>query len=234
MLRTGMISEKVGMTRLLLDNGAHVPVTVLNVGSCKVISARRYEKDGYNALQLGLGQVKLHRLNRASKGHFDKNHVSPARVLAEFRVDPAAMLDPGVEIGANHFLVDQLVDVTSVSIGKGFAGVMKRHGFRGLRASHGTSVSHRSLGSTGGCQDPGRVWKGKKMAGHMGSGRVTIHNLRVVSTDPERGLILIKGSVPGARGSTVLLRDAVRSPRPQSVPLPAGLLSLSKAEEGHA
>ena len=222
-MRTGMIAQKMGMTRVFTAQGNHVPVTVLRVDGCQVVAVRDETKDGYCALQLGVGQGKVKRVNKAARGHFAKAKVRPKQRLAEFRVSSDALLEVGQEISAEHFVAGQHVDVTGTSIGKGFAGAMKRHNFSGLRASHGVSVSHRSHGSTGQCQDPGKVFKGKKMAGHMGDKRVTTQSLEVVSTDEERGLILIRGAVPGAEGGWVLLRDAVKRKLPDEVPFPAGL-----------
>jgi large subunit ribosomal protein L3 len=222
-MRTGLIAQKLGMTRVFDDQGSHVPVTVLRLEGCQVVGRRTRDKDGYNAVQLGVGKTKVKNLSKAQRGHFAKAKVEPKRRIAEFRVSEDALLDLGAELSVNHFVSGQLVDVTGSSIGKGFAGAMKRHNFSGLRASHGVSLSHRSHGSTGNSQDPGKVFKGKKMAGHMGDRRVTTQNLMVVSTDEERGLILIKGAVPGAEGGWVLIRDAVKKAAPEGVPFPAGL-----------
>jgi len=221
--RTGLIAEKVGMTRVFTDAGKHVPVTVLKVDGCQVVAQRTAEKDGYTALQLGARDAKVKNVTRAARGHFAKAKVEPKRHLAEFRVSDDAMVDIGAELSAAHFVSGQKVDVVGTSIGKGFAGAMKRHNFGGLRASHGVSISHRSHGSTGNSQDPGKVFKGKKMAGHMGHARVTTQNLEVVSTDEDRGLILIKGSVPGPDGSVVLVSDAKKRAAPEDVPFPAAL-----------
>jgi large subunit ribosomal protein L3 len=210
----------MGMTRIFTPEGEHIPVTVLKLENCQVLAHRTDEKNGYTALQLGVGKAKVKSLTRAERGHFAVAKVEPKRKLAEFRVSPENMIDVGAEITADHFLEGQHVDVTGTSIGKGFAGGMKRHGFAGLRASHGVSVNHRSLGSTGQCQDPGKVFKGKKMAGHMGDVSVTTQNLRVVKTDAERGLIMIRGAVPGAKGGWVLLRDAVKRALPNEAPKP--------------
>lgn len=221
-MRSGLIAQKVGMTRIFAEDGTHVPVTVLKVDTVKVVSTRSEEKDGYTAVQLGYGLAKVKNVNKPTRGHFAKAKVEPSRKLVEFRVSPEATLEVGAELSAAHFVVGQYVDVTGTSIGKGFAGAMKRHNFRGLEASHGVSVSHRSHGSTGQNQDPGRVFKNKKMAGHMGAEQVTTQSLAVVSTDGDRGLILIKGSVPGADGGYVLIRDAVKKKLPEGVPFPAG------------
>ena len=209
-MRSGVIAQKVGMTRIFTDAGEHIPVTVLKLEHCQVVGHRTPEKNGYTALQLGSGTPKVKRMSRAARGHFAVANVEPKRKLAEFRVSPDNVIEVGAEITADHFVEGQFVDVSGTTIGKGFAGAMKRHGFHGLRASHGVSVSHRSHGSTGQRQDPGKVFKGKKMAGHMGDVNVTTQNLRVVKTDPERGLIMIRGAVPGAKGGWVLLRDAVK------------------------
>jgi len=228
-MRTGLIAQKLGMTRVFDDQGTHVPVTVLKLDGCQVVGRRTSESDGYSAVQLGVGKVKVKNLNKAQRGHFAKAKVEPKRRVAEFRVSDDALLDVGAELSVSHFVAGQIVDVTGTSIGKGFAGVMKRHGFAGLRASHGVSVSHRSHGSTGHSQDPGKVFKGKKMAGHMGDRRVTTQNLMVVSTDEDRGLILIRGAVPGAEGGWVMIRDAVKQARPEAAPFPAGLRSAGTA-----
>ena len=229
-MRSGLIVQKIGMTRIFTDAGQHIPVTVLKLDKCQVVAQRTEEKDGYNAVQLGSGFAKINRTNKAMRGHFAKAKVEAKRRLAEFRVSAENMLDVGAELAANHFVEGQWVDATGVSIGKGFAGAMKRHNFSGLRASHGVSISHRSHGSTGQCQDPGRVFKGKKMAGHMGDARVTMQNLTVVKTDTQRGLLMVKGGVPGAKGSWVLLRDAVKRPMPDDVPLPAALVGAAEEE----
>ena len=219
-MRCGLIARKMGMTRVFTDEGEHVPVTVLQLDGCQVVAQRTEERDGYTALQLGSGAAKVKRVTRPMRGHFARAEVEPKRKLAEFRVSPDALIEVGSELLADHFVAGQKVDVVGTSIGKGFAGAMKRHNFAGLRASHGVSVSHRSHGSTGHSQEPGKVFKGKKMAGHMGDARVTTQNLQVVSTDPDRGVILIRGAVPGARGGWVLVRDAVKAPRPEDVPWP--------------
>ncbi len=230
-MRTGLIAQKMGMTRVFTEAGQHVPVTVLKVDGCQVVAVRTEEKDGYSAVQLGLGAAKVKNMSKARRGHFAKAKVAPKRKLAEFRVSPDALLDVGAELSANHFVSGQYVDATGTSIGKGFAGAMKRHNFAGLRASHGVSISHRAHGSTGNSQDPGKVFKGKKMAGHLGDARITTQNLEVVSTDEARGLILVKGSVPGSEGSWVLLRDAVKRPAPDGLPFPAALREAAAAEE---
>lgn len=226
-MRSGVIVQKRGMTRLFSEEGLHVPVTVLQLESCQVVAQRTVERDGYTALQLGVGRAKVKRTTRAMRGHFAKAKVEPKRKLAEFHVTPDNLIEVGAEMMADHFVPGQKVDVCGVSIGKGFAGAMKRHNFSGLRATHGVSVSHRSHGSTGQCQDPGRVFKGKKMAGHMGSVRITTQNLEVVKTDIERGLILLKGAVPGAKGCWVLITDAVKHPIPDEAPKPGAFKSKS-------
>ena len=205
-MRSGLIAQKVGMTRLFLEDGTHVPVTVLSLENCQVVGQRTQEKDGYTALQLGAGSVKAKNITKADRGQFAVAKVEPKRQITEFRVDPANLIEVGATMQADHFVEGQLVDVTGTSIGKGFAGGMKRWNFGGLRATHGVSVSHRSHGSTGQRQDPGKVFKGKKMAGHMGAERVTTQNVEVVSTDADRGLILIRGAVPGSRDSLVFIR----------------------------
>ena len=222
-MRTGLIARKVGMSRVFAADGRHVPVTVLQIDNLQVTAQRTQDRDGYNAVQLGWGAAKVKNVSRAMRGHFAKAKVEPKRHVREFRVSEDALVDVGAELAASHFVSGQKVDVIGRSIGKGFAGAMKRHGFGGLRASHGVSISHRSHGSTGQCQDPGKVFKGKKMAGHMGDRRVTTLNLEVVATDEERGLILVSGAVPGARGGFVLVRDAVKRARHADAPFPAGL-----------
>ena len=230
-MRSGVIAQKVGMTRIFTDGGEHVPVTVLRLENCQVVGQRTAEKNGYTAVQLGAGRPKVKRLTRAERGGFAVANVEPKRKVAEFRVSPDNMIDVGAEFTADHFVEGQFVDVSGTSIGKGFAGAMKRHGFSGLRASHGVSINHRSLGSTGQCQDPGKVFKGKKMAGHMGDVSVTTQNLRVVKTDVERGLIMIRGAVPGAKGGWVLLRDAVKRALPESVPKPGAFRASAEDQK---
>ena len=210
-MRSGVIAQKVGMTRVYNDAGEHVPVTVLRMEAVQVVATRTVEKNGYTAVQLGAGQAKVKNTSKAMRGNFAIANVEPKAKLTEFRVSEDQLLEIGTEIKAGHFAAGQLVDVTGTTIGKGFAGAMKRHGFGGLRATHGVSVSHRSHGSTGSRQDPGKVFKNKKMAGHMGQTRVTTQNLEVVSTDEDRGLILIKGAVPGSKGAWIIVRDAVKS-----------------------
>ncbi|HUK10410.1 MAG TPA: 50S ribosomal protein L3 [Stellaceae bacterium] len=226
-MRTGLIAQKLGMSRVFAEDGTHVPVTVLKVENCQVVAVRTEEKDGYSAVQLGVGTRRVKNVTKPQRGHFAKAQVEPKRKLAEFRVTKDALLDVGAELSVEHFLPGQFVDVIGISIGRGFQGVMKRHNFGGLRASHGVSVSHRSHGSTGQRQDPGKVFKNKRMAGHMGAARVTTQNLAVVSTDTERGLILLRGAVPGFEGGYVLLRDAAkrRPPKDMKLPFPAALKS---------
>jgi large subunit ribosomal protein L3 len=222
-MRTGLIAKKIGMSRKFVDGGQHVPVSILHVEDCQVVAVKTVEKDGYSAVQLGIGQKKAKNTTRAMRGHFSRASVEPKKKLKEFRVTEDCLVDTGAELQADHFVVGQKVDVAGISIGKGFAGGMKRHNFAGLRASHGVSVSHRSHGSTGQCQDPGKVFKGKKMAGHMGACQVTLHNLEVVEADRELGLIVVKGGVPGAKGGYVFIRDAVKKDAPADVPLPAAI-----------
>jgi large subunit ribosomal protein L3 len=219
-MRSGIIAQKLGMTRVFTDEGEHVPVTVLKVENCQVVAQKTAARDGYTALQLGVGLTKVKRLTKAERGHFAAAKVEPKRKLAEFPVSPDNLIDVGAEITVDHFVPGQFVDVSGISIGKGFAGGMKRWNFGGLRASHGVSASHRSLGSTGQNQDPGRVFKGKKMAGHMGAEKVTTQNLVVVQTDTARGLILVRGAVPGSKGGWVMLRDAVKRKLPDNAPVP--------------
>ena len=229
MLRSGIIAKKVGMTRLFMDDGKQIPVTVLQLDNLQVVAKRTADKDGYSAVQLGAGTAKAKRVSKAMRGNFAVAKVEPKRKLAEFRVDAENLIDVGEEITANHYFEGQFVDVSGTSIGKGFAGAMKRHNFGGLRATHGVSISHRSHGSTGQCQDPGKVFKGKKMAGHMGAARVTTQNLQVVRTDADRGLIMVKGAVPGSKGGWVTVKDAVKKPQPENVIYPAALKSAAAA-----
>jgi large subunit ribosomal protein L3 len=228
-MRSGVIAKKLGMTRLFMEDGKQIPVTVLQLDNLQVVAQRTADKDGYTAVQLGAGTAKVSRTTAAQRGHFAKASVAPKRKLAEFRVSPDCLIDVGAEITADHYIAGQHVDVAGTSIGKGFAGAMKRHNFGGLRASHGVSVSHRSHGSTGQCQDPGKVFKGKKMAGHLGSVRVTTQNLQVVRTDAERGLIMIKGAVPGAAGGWVTVKDAVKKPEAKDAPRPAAIRAAAAA-----
>ncbi len=219
-MRSGVIAQKVGMTRLFTEAGEHVPVTVLRLDQCQVVGHRTADKNGYVALQLGAGSRKVRNVSKAERGNFAIAKVEPKRKLAEFRVSEDGVIPVGAEITADHFVVGQFVDVTGTSIGKGYAGGMKRWNFGGLRASHGVSISHRSIGSTGGRQDPGKTFKNKKMPGQMGVERVTTLNLRVVQTDVERGLILVEGAVPGAKGGWIMMRDAVKKALPKDAPKP--------------
>ena len=220
-MRSGLIAQKLGMTRIFTDDGAHVPVTVLALQGCQVVGQRTQDKDGYVALQLGAGSVKVKNVSKAERGHYAAAKVEPKRKVVEFRVSEDNLIDVGAELQADHFIEGQLVDVTGTSIGKGFAGAMKRHNFGGLRASHG---------STGQNQDPGKVFKGKKMAGHMGAERVTTQNVKVVKTDVERGLIMVQGSVPGSKGGWIQIRDAVKKPRPEGVALPGSFKAAANGE----
>ncbi|MGR3716922.1 MAG: 50S ribosomal protein L3 [Thermohalobaculum sp.] len=229
-MRSGIIAKKLGMTRLFMEDGRQIPVTVLQMENLQVVAQRLPEKDGYTAVQLGAGNARAKNTTQPMRGHFARASVAPKRKLVEFRVAPENMIDVGAEITADHFVSGQYVDVAGTSIGKGFAGAMKRHNFKGLRASHGVSVSHRSLGSTGQCQDPGKVFKGKKMAGHMGAARVTVQNLEVIRTDADRGLIMIKGAVPGSKGGWVTVRDAVKRRAPDGLPTPAAIRAVEAAE----
>ncbi|MGU3361444.1 50S ribosomal protein L3 [Methylobacterium sp. M6A4_1b] len=219
-MRSGVIAQKVGMTRIFTDAGEHVPVTVLKIDQCQVVAHRTVEKNGYVALQVGVGKAKVKNVSAAERGRFAVAKVEPKQKLAEFRVSEDKLIPVGAEITADHFIPGQFVDVTGTTTGKGFAGGMKRWNFGGLRATHGVSISHRSIGSTGGRQDPGKTFKNKKMPGHMGVDRVTTQNLRVVRTDPERGLILVEGAVPGVAGGWIQIRDAVKRKLPADVPQP--------------
>ena len=230
-MRSGLLAQKVGMTRIFTDAGEHVPVTVLKLDNCQVVAHRTQEANGYTALQLGAGARKVKNVTRAQRGHFAKAQVEPKAKVVEFRVSPENMIDVGAELTADHFVTGQYIDITGTSIGKGFAGAMKRWNFGGLRATHGVSVSHRSHGSTGNRQDPGKTFAGKKMAGHYGDERVTTQNLQVVRTDVERGLILVRGAVPGSKGGWVLVRDAVKRPLPAEAPKPG---AFRKAETNSA
>jgi len=219
MLRTGLIAKKLGMTRVYDDLGNHIPVTVLSTEGCTVVAHKTDDRDGYTALQLGAGEAKPKNVSKAERERFGKAKVTPKMKLVEFRVD-GDMIAVGSELTADHFVPGQKIDAAGTSIGKGFAGAMKRHNFGGLRATHGVSISHRSHGSTGQCQEPGKVFKGKKMAGHMGAARVTMQNLEVVRTDADQGLILVKGGVPGSKGSWVEVRDAVKGAKVEDLPTP--------------
>ncbi len=222
-MRSGVIAQKVGMTRIFTDAGEHIPVTVLKVDNCQVVAHRTKEKNGYTALQVGVGKAKVKNVSKAERGRFAVAQVEPKRKLAEFRVSEDAVIPVGAEITADHFIAGQFVDVTGITTGKGFAGGMKRWNFGGLRATHGVSVSHRSHGSTGNRQDPGKTFKNKKMAGHLGVERVTTQNLEVAGHDLDKGLLLIKGAVPGSKGGYVLVRDAVKRPRHADAPYPAAV-----------
>ena len=229
-MRSGVIAQKVGMTRVFTAAGEHIPVTVLKLANVQVVSQRTEEKNGYTAVQLGAGARKPNRVTRAERENFAKAKVEPKRKVAEFRVSPDNLIDVGAEITADHFVKGQFVDITGTSQGKGFQGAMKRWNFSGLRATHGVSVVHRSHGSTGQRQDPGKVFKGKKMAGHMGAERVTTQNLEVIETDKDRGLILVRGAVPGTKGKWVLVRDAVKKALPEGAPKPGAFRKAESAE----
>ena len=232
-LRTGLLAKKLGMTRIFKDDGTHVPVTVLHLDQVQVVAARTEEKDGYTAVQIGWGKAKVKNVSQPNRGHFAKAKVEPKKKLVEFRVAPDALLEPGATLSAAHFSAGQKVDVCGTSKGKGFAGGMKRWNFAGLEASHGVSASHRSLGSTGNRQDPGKTFKNKKMPGHMGVDRVTTLNLKVVQTDVERGLILVEGAVPGAKGGWITVRDAVKKSPHKDTPKP-GKFRLPEGEAAEA
>ena len=239
-MRSGVIAKKLGMTRLFMEDGAQIPVTVLQMENVQVVSQRTADRDGYTAVQLGAGVAKAKRTSKAMRGHFATAKVEPKRKIAEFRVSADNLIEVGAEITADHYLEGQYVDIAGTSIGKGFAGAMKRHNFGGLRATHGVSVSHRSHGSTGQCQDPGKVFKGKKMAGHMGAVRVTTQNLQVIKTDADRGLLMIKGAVPGSKGGWVTIKDSVKKSAPEGLPMPAAIRAAAaeapavEAQEGGA
>jgi large subunit ribosomal protein L3 len=228
-MRTGLLAQKLGMTRIFAADGNHVPVTVLKVDHCQVVAVRTDETNGYNAVQLGVGKAKVKNVSKAQRGHFAKAKVEPKKKLAEFRVSKENLLEVGAELSAEHFVVGQFVDVVGTTIGKGFAGSMKRWNFGGLRATHGVSVSHRSHGSTGNRQDPGRTFPGKKMAGHLGVERVTQQNLKIVQTDADQGLIYVHGAVPGHEGAYVLVKDAVKRALPKEAPKPAALKGKAEA-----
>ena len=227
-LRTGLLAKKLGMTRIFKDDGTHVPVTVLHVDNVQVVAARTEETHGYTAVQLGWGTAKVKNVTKPNKGHFAKAKVEPKAKVAEFRVAADALLEPGATLSAAHFLVGQRVDVCGTSRGKGFAGTMKRWNYHGLEASHGVSISHRSPGSTGNRQDPGRTFKGKKMSGHLGVERVTTLNLEVARVDAEKGLLFIKGAVPGGKNGFVLVRDAIKHDAPKDAPYPAALIEAAQ------
>src|SRR5687767_11934682 len=230
-MRTGVIAKKMGMTRLFQEDGRHVPVTVLALENVQVVARKEAGRDGYTALQLGAGTAKVKNVAKPQRGHFGKPEVEPKARVAEFVVADDALLDVGAEITADHFVAGQYVDIQGSTQGKGFQGGMKRWGFGGLRATHGVSLSHRSLGSTGQRQDPGRVFKNKKMAGHMGAKNRTQQNLEIVRTDLERGLLFVKGSVPGHKGGWLLVKDAVKVPRPEGAPYPAGIRAIADTIE---
>ena len=227
-MRTGLIAKKLGMSRIFEADGTHVPVTVLSVEGLKVVDVRTKERDGYTAVQLGTGAVKQKNVSKPLKGHFAKANIEPTKKLAEFRVSDDCLLSVGDELSVEHFVAGQYVDVCSTSKGKGFAGVMKRHNFAGLEATHGVSISHRAHGSTGQRQDPGKVFKGKKMAGHLGDERVTVQNLKVVSVNADKGLIMVKGGVPGSENSWVYITDAVKKSSSVKLPMPAGLIKVDE------
>jgi large subunit ribosomal protein L3 len=227
-MRTGVIAKKMGMTRLFQEDGRHVPVTVLALDNLQVVARREADRDGYTAVQLGAGSAKAKNLSKPQRGHFGKAEVEPKARVAEFRVADDALLDIGAELTADHFVAGQMVDIQGCTQGKGFQGGMKRWGFGGMRATHGVSISHRALGSTGQRQDPGRVFKNKKMAGHMGARNRTQQNLEVVRTDAARGLIFVKGSVPGHKGGWLLVKDAVKVARPDAAPYPAGIREIAR------
>src|SRR5690242_13838953 len=229
-MRTGLIAQKMGMTRVFTEEGNHVPVTVLKVDNCQVVAVRTEETDGYTAVQLGIGKAKVKNVTQPNRGHYAKAKVEPKRKLVEFRVPKDGLLEVGAELSAAHFVAGQFVDVVGTTKGRGFSGVIRRHNFGGLRASHGVSISHRSHGSTGQRQDPGKVFRNKKMAGHYADERVTTQNLRVDSTDGARGLIYIEGAVPGVGGGYVLVKDAAKRPAPKGLPFPAALRATAGAE----
>lgn len=233
-MRTGLIAQKLGITRIFAEDGAHVPVTVLKVTDCHVVANRTQDKDGYTAVQLGIGKAKVKNVNKPLRGHFAKAKVEPSKKLVEFRVSADALVPVGSEVLPSHFIAGQFVDVTGTSKGRGFSGVMQRWNFAGLEASHGVSISHRSHGSTGNRQDPGKTFKGKKMAGHWGDKRITTQNLKVVGADDAEGLLLISGNVPGAEGSWVLIKDAAKKKLPKDVPFPAAVKTAAAAEAAPA
>ncbi len=231
MLRSGVVAKKLGMTRVYAEDGSHVPVSVLSLEGCQVVAQKTMARDGYQALQLGAGDAKPKRVSKAERERFAKAKVAPKMKLVEFRVVDETCMDVGVEITADHFVIGQKVDVAGTTVGKGFAGAMKRHNFGGLRATHGVSISHRSHGSTGQCQDPGKVFKGKKMAGHMGAVRRTLQNLEIVRTDVDQGLILVKGAVPGSKGGWVEIRDAVKGVKAEDLPMPGKFRAAALADK---
>ena len=227
MLRSGLLTKKVGMTQVYDEAGNHIPVTVLSLEGCQVVAHKTAARDGYTALQLGSGEAKVNRVSKAERERFSKAAVTPKKKLIEFRVEEDKLIEVGAEMLADHFVPGQKVDASGITVGKGFAGAMKRHNFGGLRATHGVSISHRSHGSTGQCQDPGKVFKGKKMAGHMGSVRRTVQNLEIARVDADQGLVLIKGATPGSKGAWIEIRDAVKGPKVSDLPLP-GSFNISK------
>ena len=228
MLRSGLLAKKVGMTQVYDEAGNHIPVTVLSLEGCQVVAHKTAARDGYTALQLGSGEAKVNRVSKAERERFSKAAVTPKKKLIEFRVEEDKLIEVGAEMLADHFVPGQKVDASGITVGKGFAGAMKRHNFGGLRATHGVSISHRSHGSTGQCQDPGKVFKGKKMAGHMGAVRRTVQNLEIARVDADQGLVLIKGATPGSKGAWIDIRDAVKGPKVSDLPLP-GSFNISKA-----
>lgn len=234
MQRSGLIAKKLGMTRVFAEDGAHVPVTVLALEGCQVVAHKTQDRDGYTAMQLGSGAAKVSRVSKAERTRFAKASVAPKKKLVEFRVPSENFIEVGSSMSADHFVIGQKVDVSGVSIGKGFAGAMKRHNFGGLRATHGVSISHRSHGSTGQCQDPGKVFKGKKMAGHMGAVRCTTQNLEIVRTDVEGGLILVRGGVPGSKGTWIEIRDAVKGVKATDLPMPGSFTATVAPKEEKA
>ncbi len=231
-MRTGLIAQKLGMTRQFTETGDHVPVTVLKVDNCQVVAVRTAEKDGYTAVQLGVGKAKVKNVSQALRGHYAKAKIEPKAKLVEFRVTPDALLEVGAEVTAAHFVPGQFVDVVGITKGRGYSGVMRRWNFGGLRATHGVSISHRSHGSTGQRQDPGKVFKNKKMAGHYGVERVTTQNLKILATDAERGLLFVVGAVPGYDGAYVLVKDAAKRAAPKDLPFPAALRQVAAAAAG--
>jgi large subunit ribosomal protein L3 len=225
-LRTGLLAKKLGMTRIFKEDGTHVPVTVLHLDKLQVVDTRTQARDGYTAVQLGWGTAKVKNVTKPNKGHFARVKVEPKKKLVEFRVAEDAVLETGATLTAAHFVVGQKVDVTGTSKGKGFAGAMKRWNFAGLEASHGVSISHRSHGSTGNRQDPGKTFKNKKMAGHLGQERISTLNLEVAAVDAERGLLMVKGAIPGSAGGYILVRDAIKKARHADAPYPAALADV--------
>ena len=229
-MRCGVIVRKLGMSRVFNDKGEHIPVTVLRLEDAEVLSTKTVEKDGYTAIQLGFHNKKLKHTNKPMRGVFAKSKSEPKERVAEFRVSKEALLKVGDKLSVNHYVTGQKVDVVGISQGKGFAGSMKRHNFGGMQASHGVSISHRAHGSTGNSQDPGRTWKGKKMAGQYGNVRITTQNLTVVKLIENENLILVQGSVPGSKNGVVMLKDAIKSKVPDAAPFPAGLHSLNEKD----